>query len=82
MKKFLPFANEQDNLALDDLTIENRLDRLEIYGSLQITKDQTGLRLAKELKEIIDAAVHALEGETLPDQLPSPDIERVKNPFG
>lgn len=81
MKEFLPFANEKDSLALDDLTIENRSDRIEIYGSLEITKDQAGLRFARELKRVIDLTIEALESEKLPERLPSPDIERVKNPF-
>lgn len=38
--KLQPFDNETQSLSLGDLTIENRLDQLEIYGSLSITRDQ------------------------------------------
>ena len=44
--KLQPFDNETQSISLSDLTIENRLDQLEIYGSLSITRDQAGLALA------------------------------------
>jgi hypothetical protein len=81
MPAFKPFENEEDAITIDDLTIENRLDRIEIYGSLQITRDKAGLHLAKELKELIDATVKALESENLPDHVPIKPTEKIDNPF-
>ena len=66
---------------IDDLTIENRLDRIALYGSLQITKDQAGLKLARELKELIDATVAVLQNEDLPDHVPLTPTEKIENPF-
>ena len=45
MKKgFMPYENEIDSLKVgDDLTIENRLDKISIYGSVELTKDKEGL---------------------------------------
>ena len=77
-----PFSNEADSIMIDDLTVENRLDRLELYGSAQITRDKAGLKLAEELKELIDATVAALRADkNLPDHIPIAPTEKVNNPF-
>jgi hypothetical protein len=76
-----PFQNEQESLSIGQLAIENRLDRIDLYGSLAITKDKAGLRLASELKELIDAAIAVLQKESLPDHVAVMPAERVDNPF-
>ncbi|MDQ9171999.1 hypothetical protein Q8A64_16410 [Oxalobacteraceae bacterium R-40] len=77
-----PFANEEDSLEIGDLTIENRLDQMSIYGDLQITKDRRGLEQAKALKAVLDAVVHALEAdENLPEQISTKPADEVDNPF-
>lgn len=83
MTTIKPFKNEEESIAIGELTIENRLDRIELYGSLQITKDKAGLQLAQELKQVLDAAVEALRAEKdLPDQVAVVPPDKVKNPFG
>ncbi len=81
MSPIQPFANEADSITIGDLTIENRLDRLEIYGSIQITRDKEGLALAQELKSLLDATLQVLESEELPDQVPIEPNDEVDNPF-
>ena len=82
METIDPFANESEALQLDDLTIENRTDRVSIYGSLDITRDQRGLEMAKILAQLFDAIVGRLSQEELPESLPPPqNIEVVKNPL-
>jgi hypothetical protein len=76
-----PFRNEKESLSIGELTIENRLDRIDLYGSLAITKDKAGLQLANELKAQIDAVVEALQKESLPDHVAVMPAERVDNPF-
>ena len=76
-----PFQNEQETLTIGELTVENRLDRIEIYGSLAITKDQAGLKLAKDLRELLDAAVATMESQPLADQVSTRAAGRVANPF-
>jgi hypothetical protein len=77
-----PFENEEESLALGDLTVENRLDRIELYGSAQITKDKAGLELAQRLKQLLDATVKALKAEKdLPDHVPITPPDSVDNPF-
>ncbi len=84
MKKidFNPYKNESDCLTLgEDLNIENRVDRVSIFGSIDLTLDKEGLKAAKELKAIIDLTVAALEKESLPDHIAIAERETVKNPF-
>jgi len=77
-----PFENEQDSLVIDALTIENRVDQLEIYGSLAITRDKIGLANALQLKQILDATVGALQNDpALPEQVTFKPSDQVDNPF-
>jgi hypothetical protein len=76
------FQNEEESIGIDGLTIENRLDRIELYGSLQITRDRQGLRIARELRELLDDAIQALEADKdLPDQVKLLPPDQVRNPF-
>jgi hypothetical protein len=82
MTTITPFKNEEESVTIGDLTIESRLDRIELYGSVQITKDKAGLRLAQELRQLLDATVKALEAEKdLPEQVALTPPDSVKNPF-
>lgn len=77
-----PFENESQTLNIGDLTIENRLDQLEIYGSLAITRDQAGLVLAQQLKALLDAAVAHLQlASDLPARITLKPTDRIDNPF-
>ncbi len=77
-----PFANESDSVGIDELTVENRVDQLEIYGSLSITRDKAGLERALQLKDILDAAVKALQDDAaLPDRMAFKPTDEVDNPF-
>ncbi len=83
MKTITPFANESESLGLGDLTIENRTDRVSVYGSIDLTRDQAGLAHARTLKTLLDKVVQTLEAEQdLPDKVAPPEMpEVVKNPF-
>ena len=81
MSDFKPYANESDEQEIGNLKIENRLDRISLYGDLDITRDQTGLVAARDLKVLIDEIVSALESEKPPEKLPEPVVKKVKNPF-
>jgi hypothetical protein len=78
---FVPYANEADVLHLGNLTVENRLDRITLSGDADLTADQHGLALARQLHELLGQVVAALEGQALPVQLPPPDVKTVSNPF-
>lgn len=82
MKTLKPFENETDSVAIDELTIENRVDQLELYGSLSITRDQAGLARALQLKAVVDAAVaHLQAAPDLPEQIAFRPTDNVDNPF-
>jgi hypothetical protein len=81
-KNFDPYENESDSLEIDGLTIENRVDKVSVYGSIDITRDKKGLTAAKELARLLDAVVRKLSSEELPDSIPPPEEpDTIKNPF-
>lgn len=82
MKHFTPFANESDTFAIGALTAENRLDRVALFGDLDLTRDQTGLAQALELQALVDAVVKALQADAhLPAAVTLAPVTTVKNPF-
>ena len=82
-KTISPFANESESLGIGDLTIENRKDRISLYGTIDLTRDKAGLEHARMLKAVLDKVVQALETEkSLPDKIAPPDTpDEVANPF-
>lgn len=80
-RKFVPYANESDVLHFGELMVENRLDRITISGDVDLTADQAGLALAKQLQQLLAAIVATLEGQELPAKLPPPAVKTVANPF-
>lgn len=82
MSALKPFGNETDSTAIDELTIENRVDQLELYGSLSITRDKAGLERALRLKAVLDATVaHLQAASDLPEQVPFQPTDNIDNPF-
>lgn len=84
MKKTIsPFTDESESLSIGDLTIENRTDRISIYGNIDLTRDRAGLEHARKLKAVLDKVVQALESEkNLPNDIALPDMpDEVSNPF-
>lgn len=77
-----PFKNETESITLGQLTIENRLDQVELYGSLSITRDQAGLALALQLKSVLDAAIdHLQHASNLPTHITYKPTDNIDNPF-
>jgi hypothetical protein len=77
-----PFKNETESITLGQLTIENRLDQVELYGSLWITRDQVGLALALQLKSVLDAAINHLQhASDLPAHIAIQPTDKIDNPF-
>ncbi|WP_224962625.1 hypothetical protein [Geomonas subterranea] len=80
-----PFADESSSLEINGLTVENRLDRVSIFGSADITRDQVGLAAARELCELASLIVADLESlqaaGRLPAQVEVEQPETVENPF-
>jgi hypothetical protein len=80
-KPFKPFHADGDSRQIGELTIESQTDRIEIYGSISITRDEAGLSAALALKQMLDAAVDLLKSEKLPDRVAEAASETVSNPF-
>lgn len=76
-----PFKNESECLQIGSLTVENRVDRVSIFGSIDITRDKEGLAVARELKSVLDLTLAELESAELPDKVTLKPAKIVKNPF-
>lgn len=61
VKNSAQYEHETDSFLIDGFTVENKLDRIFLYGSLEITKDTAGLEYALKLKRVIDAEIDALK---------------------
>ena len=75
------FENESETINIDEFVIENRLDRVSIYGSIDITKDKIGLEKIRAIKKQIDKIANKLENEDLPDEIEILAVKIVQNPF-
>ena len=82
MPDLQPFKNETESITIGQLTIENRLDQVELYGSLSITRDQAGLALALQLQSVLDAVIdHLQHASDLPAHIAFRPTDKVDNPF-
>jgi hypothetical protein len=79
--EFNPFHNESDAISWQDLRLENRLDRISLMGSLDITRDKEGLLLASDLAQHLSLIVSYLQQQELPDHIKAVEPSFVKNPF-
>ena len=62
--------------------MENDLDCVSLYGNLQITKDQQGLKVAKALQAFLNDVVQQLENtQDLPEKIQRDDLDEIENPF-
>ena len=82
-KTITPFADDACVLTFGEFTVENGSDRIAVYGSLGLTRDEVGLEHARVLHGIFRKTVAALEGDQdLPDEALAPEKpSEVKNPF-
>ncbi|MFJ2987794.1 hypothetical protein ACIPF8_07995 [Collimonas sp. NPDC087041] len=81
MSKFTPFADESATFAIGKLNVENRLDRVSLFGDLDLTLDARGLEQAKALQALVNQVIGEMEARTLPDVLPTAPVVKVSNPF-
>ena len=84
--EFTPFANESDTIQINGLTIENRMDQVSLFGSIDFTNNKAGLEKVLQMKRIIDAVAAQL-GENcqkggLPEVVQIEQTVPVANPFG
>jgi len=79
--KIAPFVNETDSLSIGELTIENREDRISIYGSIDITRDKEGFAQAEILQTLFNDIMASMKESDLPDKISIKPSDNVANPF-
>ncbi len=78
---FQAFKDNSASMDIGGLTLENNEERVSIYGSLNIGRDQQGLQQARQLQGILAEMVNYLEQQDLPAQIETFTPKAVKNPF-
>jgi hypothetical protein len=84
---FKPYSNDDDvlNIEGDALTLSNGTTRVVLNGTLELTRDQRGLKAALALKQALDAIVANLQAQAdLPAKVKDEPDEKpgvVQNPF-
>ncbi len=78
-----PFADDSAATSVGDLRLENGRDRIAIYGSLDLTRDQAGLTLAREMRQMLESIIQVMEmDKALPPSIPpAKPPGTVRNPF-
>lgn len=78
-----PFADDSAATSVGDLRLENGRDRIACYGSLDLTRDQAGLALAREMRQALESIIQVLEADkALPASIPpTKQPGTVSNPF-
>lgn len=64
-----PFGNELESVCIGGLTIENRVDRISFYGSIELTLDKSGLQKAEALYASLGKIITEMEQRKLPRQI-------------
>ena len=83
MTQLTPYADDAVSISIGKLTIENGTDRVAMYGSLDLGRDQQGLAHARALRAVLDQIVDVLEAQKdLPHAVPvAATPKTVSNPF-
>lgn len=81
MHPFIPFSDEQTAFCISDLHVENRLDKVSIFGEIDINLDQQGLEHAKILQSMINRVIEELESRALPTTINLKPTKKINNPF-
>ncbi|MGI4954092.1 MAG: hypothetical protein ACRYGM_19995 [Janthinobacterium lividum] len=78
-----PFADDSAATSVGDLRLENGRDRIAVYGSLDLTRDQAGLALAREMHQVLESIIQVMEADkALPASIPAAKPPgTVRNPF-
>lgn len=80
---FKPFADESSVVTVDQMTVENRLDRVIVTGSIEITHDKAGLAKAEALLALLQPVLQHLQRQAavLPDHVVTAAPSTTANPF-
>lgn len=76
------FSDDPLSFGVDGVTVENDVDRVALYGSLDITRDQTGLERARKAAAFLADLAATLEAvPNLPGRVEQETPEDADNPF-
>lgn len=80
---FAPFADDAAVRTIGGLTVENGTTRIALHGSVDLTRDASGLERARTLRDALTEIVDALSAQDLPERVAEAERapETVKNPF-
>lgn len=56
-----PFANNHQSMQIGELVIENQVDKIIIYGDIELTLDATGYQQAQQLHALTAKIVQTFE---------------------
>ncbi|WP_175947835.1 hypothetical protein [Burkholderia pyrrocinia] len=85
--EFKAFADDSTvvNIHGDAFTVTNDLDRIVLSGTLELTRDKTGLAAVLELQKVVASVVDVLQHDpALPEHVrdePAAPKGKIKNPF-
>lgn len=85
---FIPFADDDTSINLDDLTLENQGQQVNLYGSATFTLDHQSLAQAQQLHELLGQIVNYLQTNDAQNhdrqdvqQSQQANVDTVGNPF-
>lgn len=72
-----PFANDSQSMQIGELVIENQLEKVIIYGDIDVYFNKEGYKQAKQLHELTGKIVEALEKD--PERIKTSAESKDKN---
>jgi hypothetical protein len=75
------FQNEYESEQLGDLTIENRMDCVNIYGMIALKRTDKGLQEALALKSMIDDIIASIRLSDRNHQTTARLTDTIENPW-
>mgnify|MGYP003603171621 FL=1 len=60
-----PFANNHQSMQIGDLVIENQIDKVIIYGDIELQRNDVSLQQAKKLHEFTTKILQFYENQNI-----------------
>lgn len=66
---FKPYHNDHQSLQIGELIFENQIDKIIVYGDIEINKNQRGLNQALKLQKLFDLIAAELQNADFAGEL-------------
>lgn len=76
---FAPFENDHQSMQIGELIFENQMDKVIIYGDIDVTKSKEGLENALKLQKVMNDIVTQLQSAEEADTLLNTKQQAVEN---